>query len=181
MYQAETITNHLRQPFRNKLEAQWAAFFETLGFLIQYEVRISGAPAGWYLPSFMLGREKIWIDIKEAGADENPARYKDLAVSTRHPVLCIKGSPRCGDYIARLYTPHRADVPCPSILAGRFAQDIATESSFWLTQGVLSFPLLRDSSLDKITWPTLSIHSPRITAAFAEAQSLFAAKNTKTE
>jgi hypothetical protein len=90
--------------FKSQLEVRWAIFFESLGLRYEYEKQSFGLLSGWYVPDFWLSQLKVWVEIKpRSGETADPIRYKELAYSSNHPLLCIMGKPEDGGYMVDLY------------------------------------------------------------------------------
>ncbi len=75
----ETHYNGYR--FRSRLEARWAAFFDTLGVRYEYEPEGFDLDGLWYLPDFWLPMERIWVEIKPANSP-TPIEIERLSQSS---------------------------------------------------------------------------------------------------
>ncbi len=51
-------------PFRSRLEARWAVFFDAIGFKYHYELEGFDLGHVWYLPDFFLQERDTWVEIK---------------------------------------------------------------------------------------------------------------------
>jgi hypothetical protein len=156
--------------YRSRLETKWARFFRTLSIAIEYEPGLYRLSRGSYLPDFWLPRMQIFIEIKPRGGSEEPSRYKQLALISQYPVLCIKGDPLPGNYLVRLYTPERRAHLYPTLLAALFAEHRASDRCLWLSQGPSFVKATKIWSKSQYEYGEPVIHSPWIMHAFGAAK-----------
>lgn len=143
--------------FRSRLEARWAVFFETMGFIWEYEpegFEIDGEP---YLPDFRVWTpqgEPAWYEIKPRHIAEAPKFYKfeaglnggqDWETITRcqllsgDPLTVLEAShicPRCGFLLSSEHVDVYGD-----------SASIYCEPCDWQTPGGGGHPLQHDGVL----------------------------------
>lgn len=137
--------------FRSRTEARWAVFFATLGIRWEYEPQgylVNGKP---YLPDFEVAMptgERIFAEVKGAGADEHEGAHVDLcralARESGRRVLLLVGVPA-----HRLYHVFAPGLPGGSFMAAFFHDDghmLTVADQYWFQMvaldeatGVLEF------------------------------------------
>lgn len=97
-------TSYKDNPFRSRLEARWAVFFDTLGLQWDYEPEGFDLNGLWYLPDFFIKSWNCYAEIKPDvpdninHADEVCRRF---AISTQKEIVLLMGQP-C-DNLAVIY------------------------------------------------------------------------------
>ncbi|MGH9548237.1 MAG: hypothetical protein ACRD3W_02635, partial [Terriglobales bacterium] len=74
--------------YRSRLEAKWAVFFTALGVPFKYNCRNS-IPVLWaslYIPSFLLEREQMYVEIAESHNTPYQPRFCEFADDTGFPL-----------------------------------------------------------------------------------------------
>lgn len=105
--------------FKSRLEVRWAIFLKALGFEYEYEKQAYGLLSGWYLPDFWIPRLRVWLEVKPySGGDIDTLRYRELALSTGCPHLCVRGRPEPNRYSVSVQLPKRGS----SIRKASFAE-----------------------------------------------------------
>src|SRR6185312_6780995 len=81
--------------YRSRTEARWAAFFQELGAVAEYEPEGFDLPVvGRYLPDFFLHAWDIYVEIKgPSPSEKGRAKAAALASNTGKAVLLIAGAP----------------------------------------------------------------------------------------
>jgi len=86
-------TRYNGYPFRSRLEARWAVFFDYLS--IEYDYEPEGYKLGkdiFYLPDFWLPNQKLWIEIKgPEPSNEEQQKACELALASGHRASIFTG------------------------------------------------------------------------------------------
>lgn len=90
--------------FRSRLEARYAALFDALGLVWEYEHQIYDCDsAGGYLPDFWLPQLKCFVEIKgEWPTEEELAKIQSLSLFSGFPVWLAIGTPGYRSLLARV-------------------------------------------------------------------------------
>ncbi len=83
-------------PFRSRLEACWAAFFQAHHMYWEYEKRAFEFDDGTrYLPDFWLPDSRAWFEVKGRMSDEDKAKCLKMAAHAgpRDELMLLGGSP----------------------------------------------------------------------------------------
>jgi hypothetical protein len=93
-------------PFRSRLEAKWATFFDNMNIWYSYETEngYEVATGVWYLPDFRL--EEIFVEVKAKYdiSEEAHDKMALLVAGIRVPGVIVYGDPL--DHYAVLFEPH---------------------------------------------------------------------------
>ena len=79
--------------FRSRLEARWAVFFDALRVPWEYEPESYLLPSGPYLPDFVVGKKRVFFEVKHAGWMGNVSRHNELVEATGRPCFIVTGNP----------------------------------------------------------------------------------------
>jgi hypothetical protein len=80
-------------PYRSRLEALWAQFFDENEIRHKYEFQKVDLVIDKYTPDFWLSDFRVWVEIKPFRQDRPHSKCYRLAIETGHPVLLIQGKP----------------------------------------------------------------------------------------
>lgn len=87
-------TTYRSVTFRSRLEARWAAFFDSMNTEWLYEYEGFSLPSGRYLPDFWLPSIRTWIEIKPKDpSDREKLSCEELSVATGDRVILLPGPP----------------------------------------------------------------------------------------
>lgn len=94
-------TTYRNVKFRSRLEAKWAAFFDRLGVIWEYEPDGYLTSAGPYLPDFLLpwvwarnGTQGVFLEVKpEYPSKEEQDKAEALCLGSGRTVLVVTESP----------------------------------------------------------------------------------------
>ena len=127
--------------FRSRLEARWAVFFTTAGFIWEYEPEGAALPSGNYLCDFKVtgpNGVQVWVEVKPVSNTADDARWGELAAASGLMLFAVRGMHRSGDrcdraHSARVWLPDGTVADVHRLLQGETyasAWDRASEARF---------------------------------------------------
>jgi hypothetical protein len=121
--------------FRSRTEARWAALFENMGIVWDYEPQGHGLEGRGYLPDFSLPEMRLWFEVKPDETDgAEVSLFQALVDATGQPGIIAYGPPSPGREHLLYFAPF-AEPAGPYHLA----EDRRDDGYYWLASADHSF------------------------------------------
>lgn len=164
--------------FRSRLEARWAAFFDSLGLKWQYESEGFDLDGIWYLPDFWIEDWNCFVEIKPYEMDEDEfEKCRRLFIGSQKLVLVIQGDPWPDEYFLNMFCwlhgcEDNEDPDFYSVIECEFGRCRKCDCLYFIGREPFLFAQqLEKRCCDTDKYPIGSEYSERLTKAFKAARA----------